>query len=68
MVDNSAVPKIDRVEYDLDIGYFGGYEAYDAEMEEGCDGDLVHHGIYDQLYNMSCRPKGTLDSIFEAKM
>ena len=35
---------------------------------EVCNDDIVHHGVYDQLYNMNQRPKETLDMIFEAKM
>ena len=29
---------------------------------------MVHCGVFSSLYNMSDRPKGTLDNIFEAKM
>ena len=67
LVDNTVVPKIERVEYVLDIGQFGGYDDYEENMEV-CNDDIVHHGVYDQLYNMNQRPKGTLDNIFEAKM
>jgi hypothetical protein len=35
---------------------------------EVCNDDIVHHGVYDVLYNMNQRPKETLDIIFEAKM
>lgn len=46
LVDNTPVPKIERVEYFIDIGYFGGYNDYEETMEVTND-DIVYHGVYD---------------------